>query len=388
MQMLKKLIKDKRGSTFIEVIVSVLIVGIAFVPLMVGLNASLTNNKMNENKQYAEAVAENVIEVCKTYGANGMTNLVTSGDITNVFSDWTLTNKTKTEDGEDIKRFEITGINEGTREDYTAKIVFDKSSYSDFQNDYENYESIGNIGYATNVIFVDSSLKQVVNTFYNNCKTTYPALRYEDFYDSCNTWLKRELILTISENAEDSTKYDVFKQIKYSAVPLSGGDSFITINGTNVEKTLFGTQTTENSLVGSYEPLQNIILIYSPMLKYIGGKSQAVKTINMDTLTVNKSKDGIVNIYCLMNKNGEELLNWDLKADVTSETAVDGTYPVKIYANVNLLDGGYFEELPTFGSGEDSSKNNMMKDVTVEIYDKYNSSTPVITKTSTVIEFE
>lgn len=385
MRKMKMLLNNERGSTLIEVIVSVLIVGIAFVPLMVGLNASLTSNKMNENKQFAETVAENVLEVCKTYGANGLEKLAATGGISSVFSDWTLTDTTS---DSALKTFTISGIDEGTKENYTAKIIFDRSAYDDYQNDYSNYQSIGNIGYAANVIFVDDALKLIVNEFYNNCKSAYPSLKFEDFYDSCNTWLKRELIIKIEEDTEDDSKYAISKQIKYSAVSNSADTSIITINGVNVEKNLFGTHTTTLTPVGSYKPLQNMIVIYSPMQKYVGGKSQAVKTVAEDTLVVAKSKDGIVNIYCLMNKNGEDLLGWDLKASVTSETAVDGNYPVKIYANTNLLPGGYFEKLDTFGSGEDSSKNNMMKDVTVDVFDNLNSTEPVITKKSTVIEFE
>ena len=65
---------SNRGNTLIEVIVCVLIIGIAFVPLMVGLNASLRINKDTENKLYAENVASNIVEICKTFGKSRCKN--------------------------------------------------------------------------------------------------------------------------------------------------------------------------------------------------------------------------------------------------------------------------------------------------------------------------
>ena len=80
MKQTKMMLRDERGSTLIEIIVSVLIVGIAFVPLMMGLTSALTTNKMTENQLYAENVASNVVEICKTYGANGLMKLAGSGE--------------------------------------------------------------------------------------------------------------------------------------------------------------------------------------------------------------------------------------------------------------------------------------------------------------------
>ena len=67
-----RILRDKRGSTLIEVIVSVLIVAIAFVPLLIGLHAALRVNGRAEVELYAENVATNLVEITKTYGTDGM----------------------------------------------------------------------------------------------------------------------------------------------------------------------------------------------------------------------------------------------------------------------------------------------------------------------------
>ena len=133
----RRLRNDKRGSTLIEVIVSVLIVGIAFVPLMVGLNAALKVNKQTENNMNAENVASNVIEVCKTYGTKGLAKLKTDEDtnpangIATIFTGASL-------DKTDSHSYTINGIKCGTDDRlYSAKIEF--SDISDNQNDFSGY---------------------------------------------------------------------------------------------------------------------------------------------------------------------------------------------------------------------------------------------------------
>ncbi len=394
MRRFKELLKNKSGSTLIEVIVSVLIVGIAFVPLMVGLNASLTNNRMNENKLYAEAVADNVIEVCKTYGANGLQSLsAASGNITAIFSDWNLTDKTAAEDPTKQK-FEITGIDEGTREDYKAVIVFDPGAYNDFQNDYTNYRKIGNLDKAANVVFVDDSLNKIMNTFYTNYTNhggSTSALSVKDFTDSCAAWLNREMIITVKENDEDASKCDVYKQIKYTAYPV--GDN-ITIKTVTIPQGDLGSYTTEAKKIATYDAIpENVVVIYSPLKNIKGGKSEVILPVYQDIIKFDKQKEGgKINFYCLCERNGavdftaeSAGLGVILSSDSTERDA-DGNYVISAYANVTTTVVGSVIELPSFGSGDDTSANNIMKDVTVYVYDNMNNE--VMKKTSTVVEFQ
>lgn len=61
--------KDNRGSTLIEVVVSVLIVGLAFVPLLAGMNTALKASTQSEGMLNGDNVASKCIEVAKASGS-------------------------------------------------------------------------------------------------------------------------------------------------------------------------------------------------------------------------------------------------------------------------------------------------------------------------------
>ena len=174
------------GSTLVEVIVSVLIVGIAFIPLMMGLNAAMNTNKQTENKLFAEAACDNVVEVCKTYGSSGLIGLAGgsgegvpsfSGEaikkLSDVFSGWDVTYSSGVGG---VTNFTVTGITEGDR-GYTALVEFDPGPYKDGQNNYDNYQMIGDIGYAATVTFVDDPVKKIAKYFCDKAQVTAPDVK-------------------------------------------------------------------------------------------------------------------------------------------------------------------------------------------------------------------
>lgn len=69
---------NDRGSTFIEIIVSVLIVGIVFVPLLLGLNTAIMVNRISQNEMYADTVAQNCLETVKAIHRKGVQDRVAS----------------------------------------------------------------------------------------------------------------------------------------------------------------------------------------------------------------------------------------------------------------------------------------------------------------------
>lgn len=125
---------DNRGSSFVEIIVSVLIIGIIFVPLLLGMNTALIVNRMSQNEQYADTVAQNCIEAVKSLGKNTV-EARDGASINEISSGATLSKLS------DVQ-YRVSGIKQGTKE-YTADIEFiDEYSGSGKQNDATGYSSI------------------------------------------------------------------------------------------------------------------------------------------------------------------------------------------------------------------------------------------------------
>ena len=162
MEHMRALMKDKRGSTLIEIIVSVLIVGIVFVPLMMGLTSSLTANRRNENELYAENVASNVVEICKTYGSQKMGE----ADIEKFYTGASLQDVS----GGAGTKFEINNIVAGTGNEYHAVIEFSSDSvdsrHPSFtydtpgkQNDFTDFPTVSSVSNAWVLSFIDDDVK-------------------------------------------------------------------------------------------------------------------------------------------------------------------------------------------------------------------------------------
>jgi len=73
--------KNNKGSTLIEIVVSVLIIGIAFVPLLMGMTNALKANTRAEQMLHAETVASNCIEVAKTFGVKDFEKVTADASI-------------------------------------------------------------------------------------------------------------------------------------------------------------------------------------------------------------------------------------------------------------------------------------------------------------------
>jgi len=63
---------NDRGSTLVEIVVSVLIIGIIFVPLLMGLSNALKANARAEMDLNAEGAGVNVLETVKALGYSGI----------------------------------------------------------------------------------------------------------------------------------------------------------------------------------------------------------------------------------------------------------------------------------------------------------------------------
>ena len=116
---------DNRGSTLIEIIVSVLIIGIVFVPLLMGLTSAIKTNDRAEKKLNAESAGVNCMETVKAYGKSGLNNAAPTPNVEYGFTDLGSNAKIIKESDNSYK---IIKIDEGTNT-YYAKISFSDDNY-------------------------------------------------------------------------------------------------------------------------------------------------------------------------------------------------------------------------------------------------------------------
>ena len=390
----KSLLKDQGGSTLVEIIISVLIVGIAFVPLMMGLNSALTANRQTEKELYAENVASNVAEVCKTYGVKGLNEMAaateSSKQISAIFTGSSLV-KDSTED-----KFTISGITAGTGKEYKAVVTFSDAKYNTAptaapsatplpsqgprQNDFSDYPSLSGIDQACIVSFAEDNLSDIVS-YYQGVAASHGGHVVEaDMLANVDKWLKREITVTISNGAEGVV---VNKATTYSIDPSA------TINTQSVFGSLsssidYPSQVEE---VGNYSSLPSkLILTYAPIKNSSG---VPISLMEKDIITIDKSTPGSINVYCLCQEGSKLKTLGGNKGQVfinctDASQDADGKYYVKTYSNLNYTLNAV-EEITKFGDGA-LTKQSRMKDADITIYDR--EGNPVINKTVTVIEFE
>lgn len=116
---------DNKGSTLVEIIVSVLIIGIVFVPLLMGLTNAIKTNTRAEKNLNAESAAVNCMETVKAMGKSGMEALVPTIGSEVSFTAFSSTAQLK-RDSANV--YTISGINEGANT-YYAQVSFSEEEY-------------------------------------------------------------------------------------------------------------------------------------------------------------------------------------------------------------------------------------------------------------------
>ncbi len=417
----RSLFNDSRGSTLIEIIVSVLIVGIAFVPLMVGLNAALNVNKQNEKELYAENVATNVIEVAKAYGTQGLVHLVknssgsgsstsgsslsgsslsgssTSGSSTSgsSTSGSTISFSESIQDifGEKAtisknasnKYFEIQNIVSGTGKVYSATITFDDGSASGektlaIQNDFSGYPQAGGVEGVVFVNYSEDDLKAIVEGIVgSNTLNTSEGITIAKLVENAESWLKRDIILTIEKDADG--KFAVKKEIQYSyPEPVDGVRKIGGVNVFSPASPTLNPYPLQGETIKAYDSLKPNYIMTFKQLKYRG------KDIKMaeDCITINKGGDvsGPITVYALC-ENGQTLKDRGYEVWITGKDLTDPSGAnINVYCNLNKHTTTCIP-VETFGTGMTGAQYKM-KNITVVVKDDYGNE--VITKTSTLIE--
>lgn len=370
---------DNRGSTLIEVIVSVLVIAIAFVPLMAGLNAALRTNKKTENELYAESVATNVVEICKTYGETGL-NTITSTKLNSLLTGASAGGVSistiasdKLDSGVEAG-FLIKGITSGTEKEYKAKVEI--TSISGEQNDFSGYKPLS--GFKNAIIVSIPDYETQVKPFFESI-----TARNSDSISALWTnlsWLQRDIVLNINQVPDDAGKYTVTVKVTFS---ICDEGTFQLKSGTT-SKTL--TITIDDGKKYAV-PLNPIVLSYRVPF---GG------SIGQDNLLINKTVSGDikVNLLCA-NKNSYYTLATSASGEVIKTDATSGdNYQIDICVD-DITSASWLTSHTNcdglFEFGADSTGQSMMKDIKVSVYDSLNdpfSGDPAVVKTSTFIEYE
>lgn len=408
---------NNRGNTLIEVIVCVLIIGIAFVPLMVGLNTSLRINKDTENKLYAENVASNIVEICKTYGVQGLSDLKTkNGDTVNGIKAFLAGDNVEVHQVGEDPEFYIEKISSGAENKvYYANVVFDDTNYASGQNDFSAYQSISGLSDAVVLGFGQDYVETVINRMTPYLKS---ELNAADLQSSAETWLKRRIIVEVKEvTVEEKTRYAVEGRIEYVTEDSSlFKDSDVTsiiyqsqpYESITVVKTGGSTTTPIGSApeVDSYKVVpKSVVVTYSQLKdmaanKYLNlGRST---TRPYDLIVDMKVNGGSTNVYALCTDTASlNLSAYQLLANGEGYCGSSPDYTIGVYSNLNpiadpnddsqvaamALRYSNCKLLKQFGDGS-TGKQSKLKDVTITIREDDASGREIVTKTSTVIELE
>ena len=352
-----RILRDERGSTLIEVIVSVLIVAIAFVPLLIGLHAALRVNRRAEVELYAENVATNLVEITKTYGTDGMKALAeaqglnSSDGIAKLISGATMT---KNSSG---NIFTVTNINSGTDKVYNAVIEF--TNWDDKQNDFSGYPAVEGVADALIVNVGQDKLDEIINYYWNYA---------HDNYNTC-----------VQGTGDDASKIIFSKIVTYTAENVEIGGNYLYQTASNTgPATPFECQ--EKQIAKKSAVPQSIIVTFKPLRDRQGKDYQLAD----DVILVDKEVSGAVHLYSFC-ENGATLKDdgyaVTVKFNDTSSDAITDRYG---YSNLNFDVTDCTAEA-TFGSGT-TGKQSKMRNIKVTIKDSDDNQ--LFEKTTSMIEVE
>lgn len=374
-----RILRDERGSTLIEVIVSVLIVAIAFVPLLIGLHAALRVNGRAEVELYAENVATNLVEITKTYGTDGMKALAeaqglnSSDGIAKLISGATMT---KNPSG---NIFTVTNINSGTDKVYNAVIEF--TNWDDKQNDFSGYPAVEGVADALIVNVGQDKVDEIINYYWNYAHDNYNTnVTKEQLKNNVDSWLKREIkISCVQGTGDDASKIIFSKVVTYTAENVEINGNYLYQSASNTgPATPFECQ--EKQITKKPTVPQSIIVTFKPLRDGQGKDYQLAD----DVILVDKEVSGTLHLYSFC-ENGATLKDdgyaVTVKFNDTSSDAITDRYG---YSNLNfdVTDG---TPEATFGSGT-TGKQSKMRNIKVTIKDSDDNQ--LFEKTTSMIEVE
>lgn len=201
---------DNKGSTLVEIIVSVLIIAIAFVPLMSGMASALKANTAAETKLFADNVAQKCMEIVKSADSKEAVPTAFSYD-----TSLTATGGVTTS---------VSGLKEGDRE-YTAEISYTSIASLNTEGDYTSIKGIsGNNKASTNAaVKTDYDALEYFLSQYKHATTSTTPLDMLQFMGDKTTTVTLEYVTDTDD--DDCGLYRLITKTQYT-VRNSAKDKF------------------------------------------------------------------------------------------------------------------------------------------------------------------
>ena len=299
---------NDKGSTLVEIIVSVLIIGIVFVPLLMGLTNALKTNAKAESTSFAESVAVNSLETVKTVGYEALKNKFIAGATEVSASDFTAKTGAKLVKVDD-RNFKVTGLEEGLNT-YYAKINFsdpfrDDDPTTELQNEvlYKQFTEISN-GKTCMIKCLESEDDARL--------TSLMDLSGPDAYTYSITTLDemkrltdiKQTVFTIGKyssagdaDGENQNKYYVKRETRYKATTSEGSRDYFddAFTGYWPEEGSFSTvEICPNDALGAGP---DTFLIFYSSLKSSSNLNTLNNGTNKEEIIINKTVAGPIKIY-------------------------------------------------------------------------------------------
>jgi len=404
---------NNRGSTLVEIIVSVLIIAIVFVPLLMGMSAALKANGKAEQALNSENAAVDCMEAIKAVGKKGIEKLIVTptdgATITpipaQIFgANAKIEKKTETdeESGESFEYYLVSDIGEGL-ETYTAKISFSDANYVgeiptltgdpgdptptaiERLNDYE-YVSFSNLsGKGTQMLKfladTDDTKVNLLRSLAGNTAVDDRLKPLEATWNTADIVKTKEVELVIDKNGAD--EYTISTKINYELYNTYGTDTSprFVIGG----DTFSAADTTPLTTRCKNGKPDTLIVFYSPIATVGANFDHTVDALNKNKIKITKLTElDDLNVYVIVT--GEPLEDGVPKTsyigvEFDEHIAEEHKGKNHVFCSANLASAieGFdkINNLYTMGgaSGNESIK---MYDVKVEVEN--------VVKTGTIVE--
>ena len=417
---LKRKRMNNGGSTLIEIVISILIVGIVFVPLLMGLNTALKANAKSKTIMNAETVATNCLETVKAVGlkklqgyyektsvnplnskiADQLGGEFTAAYTANEFSDGALLagrNDTYHRD------FVITNLEQGSGE-YYATIEFNDDRFA-VQNNNSDYVSIMGIGNKENSCLLNMSSTQ--DLYYSGLASGVSSVTADDVPDYIKSKTTEIVIDSVpADAAEHAEGICITAKNVYEFKTVEGGLPFSSPNPENGNTEVYYDK-------GKIP--NTILLFYAPVYK----DADKIKMMNdatvacTETIKVTKLYEGELSIYVFVkganvkssysgdatveegykdpftgNIIDPEYANASLKFDISGDGCI--TKPLGLYSPIKVDLGStvdYFvKPMPSIVSTASDDDFLKLYEVKISVYDL--NGELLTQKTSTIMDGE
>ena len=400
---------DNRGSTLVEIIVSVLIIAIVFVPLLMGMSAALKANGKAEQALNSENAAVNCMEVVKALGKKGVEALapteaaavtgtpapLTPVPATAFGSTAKIVRKTETDaEGNVSEYFEVTDIKEGL-ETYSAKIRFTDEHYHfndpdptggatstptpALFNDYK-YISFSNLsGKGTQMLkFLADEDAARTTGFRSLSGKTAGTEMVDPTWTIADLVKTKEIVLTIDKDAEDN--YSITSKNNYVLYNHQGGHFQFTNGG----ETYDATDESPRTVQCKYGKPDTLVIYFSPIASTktaADSFDHAVDKLVKNKITIKKNTevDGL-RVYIIVT--GEDMEDGTAKTNYVLVDFDESALPAEhrqqnsVFCSAECNTSGDFQKISDlYQSGGETLK---IYDVTIEVDD--------VEKTGTIIE--